>query len=215
MNGCFITLEGPEGGGKSTQIARLKRYLEQQGVPYTATREPGGTSIGDQIRQLLLDPANDFVHWTEVLLYAASRAQLVDQVIRPALLRGEVVLCDRFVDSSIAYQAYGAARDLDKVVQINKIATGGLKPTRTYLLDLPVSLGIERLAGRERNPDRIEQKSRSYHERVRQGYLTLAQSEPERIMIIDASQSESDIFTAIQEDLRRLLQNMQNRRETR
>lgn len=209
MKGCFITLEGPEAGGKSTQVSRLKELLEAKGIRYTITREPGGTRIGDRLREILLDPDSKLASKTEILLYAASRAQLVDEVIRPALARGEVVICDRYVDSSIAYQAYGAVEDVDEVSQINKIATSGLLPDRTYLLDLPVEITQQRLLKRGSSPDRIEQRSLLYHQRVRQGYLTLARSEPDRIMIIDATQTESDVFSVIKRDLLQLISNLE------
>ncbi len=209
MKGCFITLEGPEAGGKSTQVSRLKELLEAKGIRYTITREPGGTRIGDRLREILLDPDSKLASKTEILLYAASRAQLVDEVIRPALARGEVVICDRYVDSSIAYQAYGAVEDVDEVSQINKIATSGLLPDRTYLLDLPVEITQQRLLKRGSSPDRIEQRSLLYHQRVRQGYLTLARLEPDRIMIVDATQTEQDVFSMIKRDFLRLLSKLE------
>lgn len=209
MKGCFITLEGPEAGGKSTQVSRLKELLEAKGIRYTITREPGGTRIGDRLREILLDPDSKLASKTEILLYAASRAQLVDEVIRPALARGEVVICDRYVDSSIAYQAYGAVEDVDEVSQINKIATSGLLPDRTYLLDLPVEITQQRLLKRGSSPDRIEQRSLLYHQRVRQGYLTLARLEPDRIMIVDATQTKQNIFSMIKRDFLRLLSKLE------
>lgn len=209
MKGCFITLEGPEAGGKSTQVSRIREFLEEEGIRYTITREPGGTWIGDRLRELLLDPESRLASKTEILLYAASRAQLVNEVIRPALHRGEVVICDRFVDSSIAYQAYGVVGNVEEVANINKMATDGLLPDRTYLLDLPVAIAQQRLLKRGSNPDRIEQRSALYHERVRQGYLTLARSEPDRIMIIDATQTESDVFSVIKRDLLQLISKLE------
>lgn len=209
MKGCFITLEGPEAGGKSTQVSRIREFLEEEGIRYTITREPGGTWIGDRLRELLLDPESRLASKTEILLYAASRAQLVNEVIRPALHRGEVVICDRFVDSSIAYQAYGVVGNVEEVANINKMATDGLLPDRTYLLDLPVAIAQQRLLKRGSNPDRIEQRSALYHERVRQGYLTLARSEPDRIMIIDANQTESDVFSVIKRDLLQLISKLE------
>ena len=212
MEGCFITLEGPEAGGKSTQVARLKEFLQENGLRYTITREPGGTWVGDRLRELLLDPESRLASKTEILLYAASRAQLVTEVILPALQRGEVVICDRYIDSSIAYQAYGAIENVEEVAKINKIATSGLLPHRTYLLDLSVISAQQRLLQRGSSLDRIEQRSSLYHERVRQGYLALARQEPERFVMIDATQSENDVFSAIKKDLIRLL-NSGNRRE--
>ncbi len=157
----------------------------------------------------MLDPESRLASKTEILLYAASRAQLVNEVIRPALHRGEVVICDRFVDSSIAYQAYGVVGNVEEVANINKMATDGLLPDRTYLLDLPVAIAQQRLLKRGSNPDRIEQRSLLYHERVRQGYLTLARSEPDRIMVIDATQTENDVFSVIKRDLLQLISKLE------
>jgi dTMP kinase len=202
MDGFFITFEGPEGGGKSTQIRQLAQWLEQRGWPVTVTREPGGTTIGDRIRAVLLDSALiDMNLRTEMLLYAASRAQLVEQVIRPALKQGDVVLCDRYVDSSVVYQSIGQPGAKEEVIAINRIATGGLKPTRTYLLDLPVSEGMKRLHLRNEGMDRIEGKGESFHEQVRRGFLELAQRETERMVKVDAGQSPQQVFTDIVRDL--------------
>ncbi|MGI6126212.1 MAG: dTMP kinase [Planifilum sp.] len=206
MKGWLITLEGPEGGGKSTQIALLQEYLKQAGIPCTVVREPGGTAIGDRIRGILLDPlATDMAVRTEILLYAASRAQVVEQVILPALRRGEVVLCDRFVDSSIAYQGFGTPWDREEVREVNRMATGGLRPDRTYLLDVPVEESIRRLQKRGRETDRIEQKGRSYHERVRQGFLHLARREPDRFLVVDARRPIQEVFRVLKGDLEQLI----------
>jgi dTMP kinase len=206
MNGWLITLEGPEGGGKSTQIALLRDFLERAGVPCTVVREPGGTEIGDRIRGILLDPrAADMTVRTEILLYAASRAQLVERVILPALRRGEVVLCDRFVDSSMAYQGFGAFWDREEIRLVNRVATGGLRPDRTYLLDVPVEESIRRLQSRGRGVDRIERKGKEYHERVRQGFLHLASAEPDRFLVVDASRPADEVFRILRRDLEKLI----------
>ncbi|MEW9032649.1 MAG: dTMP kinase [Planifilum fimeticola] len=206
MDGCLITLEGPEGGGKSTQIALLRDFLERAGVPCTVVREPGGTAIGDRVREILLDPrAADMTVRTEILLYAASRAQLVEQVILPALRRGEVVLCDRFVDSSLAYQGFGAPWDREEIRLVNRVATGGLRPHRTYLLDVPVEESIRRLQSRGRGIDRIERKGKKFHERVRQGFLRLAQAEPDRFLVVDASRPADEVFHLLRRDLEKLI----------
>ncbi|MBO2532652.1 MAG: dTMP kinase [Planifilum fulgidum] len=206
MNGWLITLEGPEGGGKSTQIALLRDFLERAGVPCTVVREPGGTEIGDRIRGILLDPrAADMTVRTEILLYAASRAQLVERVILPALRRGEVVLCDRFVDSSMAYQGFGAFWDREEIRLVNRVATGGLRPDRTYLLDVPVEESIRRLQNRGRGVDRIERKGKEYHERVRQGFLHLASAEPDRFLVVDASRPADEVFRILRRDLEKLI----------
>ncbi|MBN2910700.1 dTMP kinase [Polycladomyces sp. WAk] len=202
MNGWLITFEGPEGGGKSTQVQRLAAYLRSVNMPCTLLREPGGTPIGDRIRQILLDPAlGEMTQRTEILLYAASRAQLVKERILPALQRGDVVLCDRFVDSSLVYQGYAPDWDLDEVKNINHIATGGLRPHRTYLLDLPVDESERRLKKRGKLADRIEQKGQAYHERVREGFLRLAAAEPHRYVVVDATVSEDQVFERIRADL--------------
>jgi dTMP kinase len=206
MDGCLITLEGPEGGGKSTQIALLRDFLERAGVPCTVVREPGGTAIGDRVREILLDPrAADMTVRTEILLYAASRAQLVEQVILPALRRGEVVLCDRFVDSSLAYQGFGAPWDREEIRLVNRVATGGLRPHRTYLLDVPVEESIRRLQSRGRGIDRIERKGKKFHERVRQGFLRLAQAEPDRFLVVDAGRPADEVFHLLRRDLEKLI----------
>ncbi|MDN4593440.1 dTMP kinase [Polycladomyces subterraneus] len=202
MNGWLITFEGPEGGGKSTQVQRLAAYLRSVNMPCILLREPGGTPIGDRIRQILLDPSlGEMTQRTEILLYAASRAQLVEERILPALKRGDVVLCDRFVDSSLVYQGYAPDWDLDEVKIINRMATGGLRPHRTYLLDLPVDESDRRLKKRGKLVDRIEQKGQAYHERVREGFLRLAAAEPQRYVVVDATDSEDRVFERIRADL--------------
>lgn len=203
----FISFEGIEGAGKSTQIRMIKAYLEQQGILVRVVREPGGTWLGDQIRTLLLTPQETHMdHKTELLLYAASRAQLVEEVIRPSLAKGELVLCDRYVDSSIVYQGYGAEGDLREVIQVNQIATNGLMPQRTYLLDLPLTLSQERLRKRGQEKDRMEQKEMEFHRRVREGYLQLANEQPQRIKVIAAQQSPEKVFHEITSDLMKLLE---------
>lgn len=189
--GIFITMEGTDGSGKTTQLTFLREYLEQLGREVVVTREPGGTPIGEKLREILLDPVNGAMgDRTEVLLYAAARAQHVDERIRPALERGAVVLSDRFTDSSVAYQGYG--RELGSVVgEVNAFATDGLKPDITFFLALPPSEGRKRMAARDF--DRIEQEQLSFHERVYAGYLAAAAEEPERIRVIDASKSIEEV----------------------
>lgn len=205
--GLFITLEGPDGSGKSTQIRRLAERLDSFGVAYQTTREPGGTPISDQIRSMLLNPENSaMVAKTEMLLYAASRAQHVAEVIRPALAVGRVVVCDRYIDASLAYQATGLGIPLADVRSINEHATDGLWPTRTYLIDVPSELGLQRAAvGRGKSLDRIEQRDLDYHHRVREQFLQIAQEEPERIVIIDGTQSVDAVTEAIWSDIRQFL----------
>lgn len=193
----FITLEGPEGSGKSTQIRRLAKRLEAMGYPVMTTREPGGTSIGDQIRHVLVRMENEELHpRTEILLFLAARAQLVEQLIKPALLDGKIILCDRYGDSTLAYQGYGHGLDLDQLRQMLDFATDHLKPDLTILMDLDVKTGLMRKKA-EDEWNRLDAYEVLFHERVRQGYLELANEEPERWRIVDASQG----IDAVQEDL--------------
>ena len=193
----FITLEGPEGSGKSTQIKRLAKRLEAMGYPVITTREPGGTPISDQIRHVLVRMENKELHpRTEILLFLAARAQLVEQLIKPALQDGKIILCDRYGDSTLAYQGYGHGLDLEKLRQMLDFATDHLKPDLTILLDLDVKTGLMRKKA-EDEWNRLDAYEVLFHERVRQGYLQLAREEPERWRIVDASQG----IDAVQEDL--------------
>ena len=197
----FITLEGPEGSGKSTQIKRLAKRLESMGFPVITTREPGGTPIGDQIRQVLVRMENKELHpRTEILLFLAARAQLVEQLIKPALQDGKIILCDRYGDSTLAYQGYGHGLDLEKLRQMLDFATDHLKPDLTILLDLDVKLGLMRKKA-EDEWNRLDAYEVVFHERVREGYLNLAREEPDRWRIVDASQG----IDAVQEDLLRII----------
>ncbi|SHF06234.1 dTMP kinase [Seinonella peptonophila] len=200
--GRFITFEGPEGVGKTTQVKRISEAFNRLNIPFIAVREPGSTKIGDQIRSLLLDPQFQMMTIkTEMLLFAAARAQLIEEVIRPALDAGKVVLCDRFVDSSIAYQAFGAGAKFDDVLQVNQIAIAGCLPDRTYLLDVSVSKSRERLSKRGQQLDRQEAKEQDFHQRVRDGYLQLAAKQPQRFVKIAADQSREQVFSMIWSDL--------------
>lgn len=197
----FITLEGPEGSGKSTQIRRLAKRLESLGYPVITTREPGGTPIGDQIRQVLVRMENKELHpRTEILLFLAARAQLVEQLIKPSLRDGKIILCDRYGDSTLAYQGYGHGLDLDQLRQMLDFATDHLKPDLTILLDLDVKTGLMRKKA-EDEWNRLDAYEVLFHERVREGYLNLAHEEPERWRIVDASQG----IDAVQEDLFQLI----------
>ena len=196
-DGKFITFEGIEGCGKTTQIKLLNEYLQGKGFKTILTREPGGTTIGDKIRQILLDPANKKMHpLTELLLYGASRAQHVEELIRPALSEGKIVLCDRYSDSTTAYQ--GAARRVDKKIlaSLDAIATSGLVPDITIVVDVAPTVGLSRVAGRGA-PDRFEQETLAFHERVRQGYLTLAKGNPKRVKIVDGSKEIEEVHGEI------------------
>jgi len=194
----FITFEGPEGSGKTTQIPQLQEFLAKAGYRVFCTREPGGTLIGNQIREVLLANKNTEMHpRTEILLFQASRAQLVEQVINPRLERGEIVLCDRYADSTIAYQGYGHQMDLVQLQNIVNFATGGLKPDLSLLLDLDVKLGLAR---RQKDGDvnRLDAFELEFHQRVRAGYHALVAAEPERWVVIDANQPPEKV----QQDLR-------------
>lgn len=195
----FISFEGPEGSGKTSQVAKLVAYLQEEGYAVLATREPGGTFIGDQIRDVLSNLDNTSMRpRTEILLFQASRAQLVEQVIRPHLKGGGIVLSDRYADSTLAYQGYGHQVDLEKLKTIIEFATGGLKPDLTILLDIDVEEGLQRRArGGEWN--RLDAYDLAFHQRVRQGYHQLVQEEPERWKIVNAGQPPELVQAAIRE----------------
>jgi dTMP kinase len=196
MGGKFITLEGCDGSGKTTQVALLKEKLRELQLPCIVTREPGGTAISEQVRQIILDEANKAMIWqTEALLYAASRAQLVGELIVPSLNEGVHVICDRYIDSTLAYQGYGRGLELDQLVVINNYATGGLKPHLTLLLDINPEITLKRLA--QKKADRLEGEKIQFHQRVREGYLKLAQKEPERFAVIDAARSVEEIHREV------------------
>lgn len=190
----FITLEGPEGSGKSTQLSLLVAFLEESGYSVVATREPGGTDIGDQIRDVLHDVRNTAMKpETEFLLYSASRAQLVREVINPALADKKVVLCDRFADSTIAYQGYGRGLDLEALRAITRFATGGLVPDITFLLDIDVQEGLNRRINGADEMNRLDLEAIAFHQRVRDGYHQMAAAEPDRWVVVDAGQSPEEI----------------------
>lgn len=200
----LITLEGPEGSGKSSQIRLLYDYLQAQGVAVRLTREPGGTPIGDEIRACVHNVQNTAMcPEAELLLYSASRAQLVREVIRPSLAVGMVVLCDRFYDSTLAYQGYGRGLNLTALRQITDFATGGLTPDLTFLLDLDVEVGLARRTDGGVEMNRLDLETVAFHRRVRQGYHQLTAAEPDRWRIIDANRPPE----IIQTDLRFIIAN--------
>lgn len=187
MNGCLITLEGGEGAGKSTVMAGLRTHVENHGIVLHVTREPGGTRLGEAIRDVVLDAAmSDICAESELLLMFAARAQLVREVIRPALSRGDWVLSDRFTDASFAYQGGGRGQPLERIVELERWAADGLRPDLTLLLDVPVEIGRAR-AGLRGDPDRIEREKSDFFDRVRTAYRTRAEADPGRFTVIDSS----------------------------
>lgn len=195
----FITLEGPEGSGKTSHVPALVEYLREKGYTVFPTREPGGTSIGEQIRQVIHDLKNVEMHpRAETLLYQAARAQIVEQVIRPRLAAGEIVLSDRYADSTIAYQGYGHQQDLEQVRALVKYATGGLVPDLTILLDIDVEAGMKRKTQNGAEWNRLDAYTIEFHQRVRQGYLAMVKAEPARWVLLDASPA----WDAVQRELR-------------
>lgn len=208
--GLFITLEGGEGSGKSTQVKLLRDRLKRRNLPVTMVREPGGTPLGDRLRRLLKFSDEPLTPEAELLLFNASRAQLVKDVIRPALEMGHVVLCDRFADSTIAYQGYGRGIPLDTVEEVNKFATGGLIPDMTIFLALSPEEGMNRRSGaRDRFEREFEQREViDFHNRVRQGYLEMSRNEPERWAVIDASLSSRQVSKLIWERVEPLVKSM-------
>jgi dTMP kinase len=196
MPGFFVTLEGPEGAGKSTLLMALGRWLEATNRHSVLTRNPGGTAIGRAIRAVLLDREfGQMAPMSELLLYAADRAQHVEEVVRPALAAGAVVLCDRFYDSTVAYQGGGRGLPVSLLQNLHALATGNLTPHLTLLLDLPVEVGLKRLQARA-EADRIEDEAVLFHERVRATYLALAEGHPERFRVLDARQSPEAVYHA-------------------
>jgi len=201
----FITLEGIEGSGKSTQIAAIARWLKEAGYDCLTTREPGGTSIGGQIRSLLLHPANDdMAPGTELLLYVADRVQHLETVVRPALAAGKVVVCDRYFDATMVYQGYARGLDKKMILRLHELACGGLSPDLTLLLDLTPEKGLARAWRRIASDDahaaesRFEKEKLVFHERVREGYLDLARKQPQRFCVIDAAADTQTVQTRIE-----------------
>ena len=205
MKGIFISVEGPDGAGKSTQIEKLKEYLAQKGYEVLITREPGGTVISEAVRELLLDPKHkEMKPETELLLYAAARAQLVGEVIGPAIEAGKAVISDRFVDSSVVYQGIARELGVETVYEVNRPAIGEYMPDVTFLLDLPAEVGIARKKD-QAELDRMEQESLDFHRKVAEGYRTLAKRDPERIKTIDATLPVDTICDMIKDKVQALL----------
>jgi dTMP kinase len=203
----FVTFEGPEGCGKTTQMRRLAAYLQERGCDVLVTREPGGTRISDRVRAILLDPQHtEMLPSTEFLLFSAARAQHVAQVIRPHLACGGVVLSDRYADSSLAYQGYGYQSDMEALRAITHFATGGLTPDLTFYLDVPVEVGLQRKVGGSGDAwNRMERKEIAYHQRVRDGYLRMVAREPQRWVVIDTTRDLQEVQAIIRETIARCL----------
>jgi dTMP kinase len=200
--GLFLCLEGLDGAGKSTQIHRLAGWLESLGRPVVVCRDPGGTFVGDEIRRVLLDPSSRISPRTEMLLYMASRSQLVDETIRPSLESGSVVVCDRFLLSTIVYQGHAGGLDPEMIRTIGLAAAGGLRPDWTGVLDLPAEVAAQRRAA---PADRIERRSIEYHRRVREGFLLEARRDADQTTVFDATQPPEALQERIRSELRRRL----------
>jgi dTMP kinase len=207
----FITFEGVEGSGKTTQIRRLEKYLIRKGIPCKVTREPGGPPISEKVRKILLNPDHqEMIPLSELLLYEASRAQHLKEVIEPVLKRGAVVLCDRFSDATIAYQGFGRKLDLELIKRLNRLATQGRKPDVTFLLDCPSGLGLKRAVQRNQKQgkakeERFEREKIQFHHRVRKGYHWIAKKEPHRVKVIDTCNGPDKVFEKIRDIVDNLL----------
>jgi dTMP kinase len=203
--GLLVTFEGIEGSGKSTQIELTRAYVEERGYPCVVTKEPGGCPLGEEIRGFLLDRGDLRIDpMAELFLIEAARAQHVAEVIRPALVDGRMILCDRYTDATIAYQGYARGLDITVIAQMNQWATGGLMPQCTIMLDCPVEVGMARAKGE----DRFEREDHRFHQQVREGYLRIAREEPQRVKVVSGMGEQ----TAIQEEIRRIIRPLLNRR---
>ena len=194
--GLFITFEGTDGCGKTTQIELLKRYLEEKGYKVVLTREPGAKGLGEKLREILLNYDGDVSSNCESFLFLADRAQHIDMLIKPAIERAEVVLCDRHTDSTVAYQGYGRGLDLNQIKMLNDIATNGVKPDMTFVFDIDIETAQKRVG---KTKDRMESAGIEFFKRVRQGYLEIAKSEPERVKVLDATQTIETIANQVKE----------------
>ena len=195
-NGLFITFEGADGCGKTTQMSMLYSYLKSKGYDVVITREPGAKGLGEKVREILLNYDGDVSDRCESFLFLADRAQNIDTIVIPAINKGKIVLCDRHIDSTVAYQGYGRGLNIDRINMLNNLATNGKKPDLTFVFDIDVDTSMKRV-GKEK--DRMESAGIEFHNRVRNGYLQLAKLEPERIKVIDASKSVDEIHNKVVE----------------
>ncbi len=202
QKGLFITFEGADGCGKSTQMTLLKEYLLNKGYEIVETREPGGKGLGERIRDILLNYDGEVSNRCESFLFLADRAQNIDVIVKPAIQQGKIVLCDRHTDSSVAYQGYGRGLNIDEINRLNNLSTGGLKPDLTYVFDVDIETSMQRV-GTEK--DRMESSGKEFFNKVRQGYLELAKKEPERIKVIDSTKPIEDVFANVLKELDALL----------
>ena len=194
MQGLFITFEGPDGCGKTTQMKLLAEYLEKKGEEVVLTREPGGKGLGEKVREILLNYDGEVSDRCESFLFLADRAQNIDIIVNPAVKAGKIVLCDRHIDSTVAYQGYGRGLDIERINMLNNLATNGKKPDLTFVFDVDVETSMKRV-GKEK--DRMESAGIDFHNRVRQGYLVLAKQEPNRIKVFDATKSIEEIHDEV------------------
>ena len=202
MKGMFITVEGCDGAGKSTQVGLIGKYLKEKGISPLMIREPGGTPISEKIREIILDKKNsEMANMTEVLLYAASRAQLVDEVIIPELKKGRIIVCDRFLDSSIAYQGFGRGISVKAIEEINSFATAGVCPDLTIYLDITPEMSFRRKSLMSEAPDRIEAEKLEFHQNVYTGYKYVAEKHPQRVFCVNAAQDVEKVFEDIKKRL--------------
>lgn len=197
--GLFVTFEGIEASGKSTQVKLLHDYLATTSLPFVFTREPGGTPLGERLREILSDPHANITAEAETLIFSASRAQLVSDVIVPALRDGKLVVCDRFWDATLAYQGFARGLPVDTIMRITAFAARDLAPDITFLLDIPISIMHERLGGRRRSHDRMEREQDTFHATVAEGYRRLAAAEPDRIVVLDGTRPKEKLADIIRE----------------
>lgn len=202
--GLFITFEGADGCGKTTQINMLKVYLENQGYQVVLTREPGAKGLGEKVREILLNYEGAVSDRCESFLFLADRAQNIDIIVNPAVNEGKIVLCDRHIDSTVAYQGYGRGLDIDRIKMLNNIATNGRKPDLTIVFDIDVETSMHRVG---KNKDRMESAGIEFHNRVREGYLKIAKEEPERIKVVNSIQTVNDVFEEVKKIVNKYLSN--------